>query len=166
LFNAKITAVAHHAPEKVVTNFDLEKVLDTSDEWIRTRTGIRERRVAAKGEATSDLAAVAARKVLDQRRISASALDCIIVATVTPDMFFPSTACVLQEKIGASRACGFKDNRVVRNIDGYANTTAATLPIGLSESYVQRRIKRGDLVLMASFGAGSSWGSVLTRWSF
>jgi 3-oxoacyl-[acyl-carrier-protein] synthase-3 len=329
LFNAKITAVAHHVPEKVVTNFDLEKVLDTSDEWIRTRTGIRERRVAAKGEATSDLAAVAARKVLDQRRISASALDCIIVATVTPDMFFPSTACVLQNKIGASRAWGFdlsgacagflfalataaqfihsgahrkvlvvgadvmtsildptdrntyvlfgdgagavlleptgpgekgvldfilrcdgsgaqylympgggsrhpathktvdrkmhfvhqdgravfksavqgmadvsaeilarnkltaedirlyiphqanlriidaavermgiKDDRVVRNIDRYANTTAATIPIGLSESHEQRRIKRGDLVLMASFGAGFTWGSVLTRWSF
>jgi 3-oxoacyl-[acyl-carrier-protein] synthase-3 len=107
LFNAKITAVAHHVPKKVVTNFDLEKSLDTSDEWIRTRTGIRERRMAAKGEATSDLAAAAARKVLEQRRVSASALDCIIVATVTPDMFFPSTACVLQEKIGASRAWGF-----------------------------------------------------------
>ena len=66
MYNAKITAVSYHVPEKVVTNLDLEKSLDTSDEWIRTRTGIRERHVAAKGEATSDLAASAARKLLEQ----------------------------------------------------------------------------------------------------
>ena len=107
MLNAKITAVAHYVPEHVVTNFDLEKKLETSDEWIRTRTGIRERHVVAKGQATSDLAAEAARKVLEQRGLPASAIDCIVVATVTPDMFFPSTACLLQNKIGASRAWGF-----------------------------------------------------------
>ena len=328
LLNAKITAVAHHLPAKVVTNLDLEKKLDTTDEWIRTRTGIRERRMAAKGEASSDLAAAAARKVLQQRGIPASEIDCIIVATVTPDMFFPSTACVLQDKIGASRAWGFDlsgacagflfavstaaqfihsgahdkvlvvgadvmtsildptdrntyvlfgdgagavlmeptkpdekgvldfvlrcdgsggkylcmpgggslhpathksvdrkmhfvhqdgravfkaavqgmadvsveilsrnnltasdislfvphqanlriidaaaerlgidSSRVVRNIDLYANTTAATIPIGISESYQQGRLQRGDLLLMASFGAGFTWGSVLVQWS-
>jgi 3-oxoacyl-[acyl-carrier-protein] synthase-3 len=328
LFNAKITAVAHHVPEHIVTNHDLEKTLETSDEWIRTRTGIRERHVAAKGQATSDLAAEAARKVLEQRGLPASAIDCIVVATVTPDMFFPSTACLLQNKIGASRAWGFDlsgacagfvfavataaqfihsgayktvlvvgadvmtsildpadrntyvlfgdgagavlmeptepgekgvldfilrcdgaggeflrmpgggslhpathrtverkmhyvhqdgravfksavqgmadvsaeilarnnltaedislyiphqanmriidaaverlgiaNDRVVRNIDRYANTTAATIPIGLSESYDCRRIRRGDLVLMATFGAGFTWGSVLLSWN-
>ncbi|MGD0309181.1 MAG: beta-ketoacyl-ACP synthase III [Acidobacteriota bacterium] len=328
MFNAKITAVAHHVPEHIVTNHDLEKTLETSDEWIRTRTGIRERRVAARGQATSDLAAVAARKALDQRGLPASAIDCIVVATVTPDMFFPSTACLLQNKIGASRAWGFDlsgacagfvfavataaqfihsgahktvlvvgadvmtsildpadrntyvlfgdgagavlmeptepgekgvldfilrcdgaggeflrmpgggslhpathrtverkmhyvhqdgravfksavqgmadvsaeilarnnltaadislyiphqanmriidaaverlgiaNDRVVRNIDRYANTTAATIPIGLSESYDCRRIRRGDLVLMATFGAGFTWGSVLLSWN-
>jgi 3-oxoacyl-[acyl-carrier-protein] synthase-3 len=328
LFNAKITAVAHYVPEHVVTNLDLEKTLETSDEWIRTRTGIRERRVAAKGQATSDLAAVAARRALEQRGLPASAIDCIIVATVTPDMFFPSTACLLQNKIGASRAWGFDlsgacsgfvfavataaqfihsgahktvlvvgadvmtsildpadrntyvlfgdgagavlmeptepgekgvldfilrcdgaggeflrmpgggslhpatqrtverkmhyvhqdgravfksavqgmadvsaeilarnsltaedirlyiphqanmriidaaverlgiaNDRVVRNIDRYANTTAATIPIGLSESYDGRRIRRGDFVLMATFGAGFTWGSVLLSWN-
>jgi 3-oxoacyl-[acyl-carrier-protein] synthase-3 len=328
LLNAKITAVAHYVPEHVVTNFDLEKKLETSDEWIRTRTGIRERHVVAKGQATSDLAAEAARKVLEQRGLPASAIDCIVVATVTPDMFFPSTACLLQNKIGASRAWGFDlsgacagfvfavataaqfihsgahktvlvvgadvmtsildptdrntyvlfgdgagavlmeptepgekgvldfilrcdgaggeflrmpgggslhpathktvdrkmhyvhqdgravfksavqvmtdvsaeilarngmtaedirlyvphqanmriidaaverlgiaNDRVVRNIDRYANTTAATIPIGLSESYESRRIGRGDLVLMASFGAGFTWGSVLLSWN-
>ncbi len=107
MYNAKITAVAFHVPEKVVTNRDLEQFLDTTDEWIRTRTGIRERHVVAKGEATSDLAAAAARKLLHQRGIAASEIDCIIVATVTPDMFFPSTACLLQSKIGASNAWGF-----------------------------------------------------------
>lgn len=107
MHNAKITAVAYHAPEKVVTNHDLEKIMETSDEWIQTRTGIRERHVVAKGEATSDLAAAATRKLLAQRGIAASEIDCIIVATVTPDMFFPSTACLLQDKVGAVNAWGF-----------------------------------------------------------
>lgn len=107
MFRAKITGAAFHAPEKVVTNHDLEKILDTSDEWIRTRTGIRERHIAAKGEAASDLGAAAARKLLCQRGMEAAEIDCIIVATVTPDMFFPSTACLLQDKIGAVNAWGF-----------------------------------------------------------
>ena len=107
MYNAKITAVAFHVPEKVVTNHDLEKLLDTSDEWIRSRTGIHERHTVAKGEATSDLAAAAARKLLKQRGIHASDIDCIIVATVTPDMLFPSTACIVQHKIGATHAWGF-----------------------------------------------------------
>jgi len=316
--------VGHHVPAKVVTNKDLEKCLDTSDEWIRTRTGIRERHVAAPGEATSDLAAVAALAALAQRGIGPEEIDCIIVATVTPDMFFPSTACVLQEKLGARNAWGFdlsgacagfvyalatasqfvhcrsyrkvlvvgaevmtsiirptdrntsvlfgdgagaalvepgepgiidfvlrcdgsggrylympaggslhpataetvrknmhyvhqdgravfkaavqgmvdvsqeilernrlsaaeialylphqanlrivnaaaerlgiEDSRVVRNIDRYANTTAATIPIGLSEACASGKLKKGDLVLMASFGAGFTSGSLLLRW--
>jgi 3-oxoacyl-[acyl-carrier-protein] synthase-3 len=104
---AKITAVSHFLPERRVTNKDLEKIVDTSDEWIVERTGIRERRIAAKGQATSDLAAGAARGVLEKRGIDASELDLIIVATVTPDMFFPSSACLVQNKIGASRAWAF-----------------------------------------------------------
>jgi 3-oxoacyl-[acyl-carrier-protein] synthase-3 len=102
-----ITAVAHHVPERRVTNEDLEKTIDTTDQWIVERTGIRERRLVEPGHATSDLAAEASRLVLAQRGIGADAIDLIIVATVTPDMFFPSTACVLQEKIGASNAWGF-----------------------------------------------------------
>jgi len=328
LYNAKITATAHYVPKKVVTNEDLEKFLDTSDEWIRTRTGIRQRHMVEKGVATSDLAAEASRRLLERRGISASEIDCIIVATVTPDMFFPSTACILQEKIGARNAWGFdlsgactgfvyalaaavqfvhsgahrkvlvagadvmtsilnpqdrntyvlfgdgagvalveptspgeegildfilrsdgsggkylympgggslnppthetvqkkmhyvhQDGRavfkyavvgmaevsleilkrnnfcasdvvlyvphqansrivdaavermgldkskVVLNIDRYANTTAATIPIGLSEACERDRVRRGDLVLMASFGAGFTWGSLLLRWA-
>lgn len=326
MYNAKITAVAFHVPEKVVSNHDLEKILDTSDEWIRTRTGIRERRIAAPGEATSDLAAAAAQKLLRRRGISASEIDCIIVATVTPDMHFPSTACVLQQKIGANNAWGFdlsgactgfifavatasqflhsgacrkvlvigadlmssildptdrntyvlfgdgagaalleptepgeegiidfilrcdgsggkyllmpgggslfpathrtvdekmhfvhQDGRVVfkfavqgmadiscelldrhrmtpsqlalyvphqanlriidaaverlgldsrkvvRNIDRFANTTAATIPIGIAEAFEQKRIRKGDYILAASFGAGFTSGSLLFR---
>jgi 3-oxoacyl-[acyl-carrier-protein] synthase-3 len=328
LYNAKITAVAFHVPEKVVTNRDLEKTLDTSDEWIQTRTGICERHVVARGEATSDLAAAATRKLLKQRGISASELDCIIVATVTPDMLFPSTACVLQDKIGATNAWGFDlsgacsgfvyavatatqfvhcgtykkilvvgadvmtsildpadrntyvlfgdaagavlmeptesgekgvidfllrsdgsgrkhlympgggslhpsthhtvdrkmhyvhqdgrvvfkfavqgmidismelldrnhiapadlalfiphqanmriidaaverlglaDGKVVRNIDRYANTTAATVPVGLAEAWQQKRIRKGDYILFATFGAGFTSGSLLFRWA-
>jgi 3-oxoacyl-[acyl-carrier-protein] synthase-3 len=327
LFQTKITAVTHHVPEKIVTNFDLAERLDTSDEWIRTRTGIETRHVAAEGEATSDLAAAAATKLLEQRGISASEIDCIIVATVTPDMFFPSTACVLQDKIGACNAWGFDlsgacagfvyavatgaqfvhsgahqkvlvvgadvmtsildpqdrntsvlfgdgagavllektdpgetgivdfllrtdgsggkylhmpaggslhpatcetvekkmhfvhqdgravfkaavqgmaevsaeilrrnklsasdvtlyiphqanlrivdaaaerlgldRSRVVRNIDRFANTTAATIPIGLSEAYAKKNIGPGDTVLFATFGAGFTSGSLLLRW--
>jgi 3-oxoacyl-[acyl-carrier-protein] synthase III len=107
LRRAKITAVSHYLPERRVTNKELEKIVDTSDEWIVERTGIRERHVVAKGQATSDLAAAAAERVLQQRGISAAEVDLIIVATVTPDMFFPSTACIVQNKIGAKKAWGF-----------------------------------------------------------
>jgi 3-oxoacyl-[acyl-carrier-protein] synthase III len=104
---AKITAVSHYLPERRVTNKDLEQIVETSDEWIVTRTGIHERRVVADGQATSDLGAAASKRLLEQRGIDATELDLIIVATVTPDMFFPSTACLLQTKIGATKAWGF-----------------------------------------------------------
>src|SRR5215470_14148011 len=107
LRRAKITAVSHYVPDRCVTNQDLEKIVDTSDEWIFERTGIRERRVVAKGQATSDLGAAAARAVLEKRRIDPSELDLIIVATVTPDMAFPSSACLVQHKIGAKNAWAF-----------------------------------------------------------
>jgi 3-oxoacyl-[acyl-carrier-protein] synthase III len=328
LYNAKITAAAFHVPARVVPNVELEEFLDTTDSWIQARTGIRQRHHVAKGEATSDLATAAARKALEQRGIPAADIDCIIVATVTPDMFFPSTACLLQHKIGAVNAWGFdlsgacagfifacatatqfihsgayrkilvvgadvmssiinpKDRgtyvlfgdaagavifeptepgeegvidfvlridgsggqflrmpaggslnpataetvqqdlhfvhqdgrsvfkyavqkmaeisqevldrnkftaadlalfaphqansriidaaverlgldpaRCVRNIDRYANTTAATIPIGLAESSQQGRLAKGDLVLMTSVGAGFTLGSLLLRWS-
>jgi len=103
---AAITSVGHYVPPKVLTNFDLEKMVDTNDEWIRTRTGISERRVA-EGGATSDLAVPAVQLLLKNRGIGAEELDVIIFATVTPDMFFPATACVLQDKIGAKKAWGF-----------------------------------------------------------
>jgi 3-oxoacyl-[acyl-carrier-protein] synthase III len=310
---AKITAVSHYLPERRVTNNDLEKIVDTSDEWILERTGIRERRVAAKGQATSDLAAAAAQRLLEKRGMHASELDLIIVATVTPDMFFPSSACLVQNKIGAKNAWGFdlsqfissgthkkilvigadvmtsildfqdratcvlfgdgagavllepvedgeqgiidfvlksdggggqflympgggslnptsaetvakkmhyvyqdgrsvfkyavrgmaevsqqilakhrlspKDlklyiphqanlriisaavdkmgldpSQVAINIDRYANTTAGTIPICLSEAVECKKIQAKDLILLASFGAGFTWGSLLLRW--
>jgi 3-oxoacyl-[acyl-carrier-protein] synthase-3 len=327
LRRAKITAVSHHVPERRVTNHDLAKIVDTSDEWIHDRTGIRERRIADKGIGASDLGAKAAQKLLEQRGIDASEVDLIIFATVTPDMFFPASACLVQDKIGASRAWGFDlsgacsgflyalstgaqfiatgahrkvlvigadimtsiinfqdratcvlfgdgagavlleaaedgeegiidfmlrcdgsggqylympaggslnpssvetvqkkmhyvhqdgrnvfkfavrgmveisqdilsknrvsiediklyiphqanmriiraamdklhmdESRVAINIDKYANTTAATIPICLSEAIESKRVQRSDYILMASFGAGFTWGSVLLRW--
>jgi 3-oxoacyl-[acyl-carrier-protein] synthase-3 len=327
LRRTKITAVGHYLPERRVTNKDFEKTLDTSDQWIFERTGIRERRFVEKGVGTSDLAAEAAKQLLQQRGIEASELDLIVVGTVTPDMFFPSTACLVQTKIGAKNAWGFdlsgacsgfiyalttgaqfiasgahkkvlvigadvmtsivdpedratcvlfgdgagavllepcegdergiidsimrsdgvggqylympaggslnpasaetvkkkmhyvhqdgknvfkyavrgmadvsheillknsidsKDvklyiphqanlriiqaavdrmkldsSRVAINIDKFANTTAATIPICISEAAENKSLKKGDLVLLASFGAGFTWGSLLFSW--
>ena len=102
-----IIGVGEYLPSKVLTNVDLEKMVDTSDEWITTRTGIKERRVAASTEAASDLAAKAAMQALMHAGLSSAALDMIIVATVTPDMQFPSTACLVQRAIGAKNAACF-----------------------------------------------------------
>ncbi len=101
-----ITAVGHYVPEKVLSNADLEKMVDTSDEWIRTRTGIYERRILENG-AVSDMAVKAIDSMLKNRGIGPEEIDLIVVATITPDMFFPSTACIIQEKIGAKKAWGF-----------------------------------------------------------
>jgi 3-oxoacyl-[acyl-carrier-protein] synthase III len=103
---ATITAVGHHVPEKVLSNHDLEKLVNTTDEWIRTRTGISERRIYDQGP-TSDLGAAAVQSLLNNRGVSADSVDLIIVATVTPDMFFPSTACRIQEKVQAKKAWAF-----------------------------------------------------------
>ncbi|HUC91012.1 MAG TPA: beta-ketoacyl-ACP synthase III [Paenibacillus sp.] len=96
-----------YVPERVLTNQQLERMVETNDEWIVTRTGIRERRIAAKDEATSDLAYQASKRALDAAGLTAEDIDLIIVATVTPDMFFPSTACLLQDKLGARKAAAF-----------------------------------------------------------
>lgn len=105
--NAKITATAHHVPKRVMTNFELEKLVDTSDEWIRTRTGITQRHIAAKNEASSDLSSEVAEQLLKNRGIAADEIDIIIIATVTPDHFTPSTAAIVQNNIGAKNAWGF-----------------------------------------------------------
>jgi 3-oxoacyl-[acyl-carrier-protein] synthase III len=102
-----IIGTGSYLPERVLTNADLEKMVDTSDQWIITRTGIKERRIAADREHTSDLAAKAALAALESAGISAAEVDLILVATVTPDMFFPSTACFVQAKIGAKKAACF-----------------------------------------------------------
>ncbi len=326
MIRAAITGVASYVPEKILTNFDLEKLVDTNDEWIVSRTGIRERHVAADGEASSDMSIQAVNKLLRETGTKADEIDAIIVATVTPDMLFPSTAALIQHKIGATKAwgydlsgacsgflfalksggsliqtghkkvivvgvdtmssildytdrntcilfgdgagavlleptedenygiiddllfidgsgadalhmkaggsrkpathatidarehyiwqdgksvfkrastdmaevsaailkknnfksedvaifiphqankriidmaarkAGFSDEQVLINIDKYGNTTAATLPLGLDEVVKEKRIKDGDLVLLAAFGAGYTWGSILLRY--
>lgn len=104
---AKITALGCHTPERVLSNYDLEKLVETSNEWILERTGIAERRIADPGEATSDLAVKAACAALANRGIPGSEIDSILLCTVTPDMLFPSTACLVQNRIGAKGAWGF-----------------------------------------------------------
>lgn len=103
----QILGIGSYVPERVLTNFDLEKMVDTSDEWIKTRTGIEERRIAPAEHATSDLAYEAAKKALKAARLKPEKIDIIIVATITPDHAFPSTACLVQEKLGANNAFGF-----------------------------------------------------------
>ena len=107
LRRAQISALGTYVPPRLLTNTDLEKMVDTNDQWIRDRTGIRERHLVDKGVATSDLAVEAAKQALSNRGINASDLDAILVATVTPDMFFPSTACLVQHKLGAKNVWGF-----------------------------------------------------------
>ena len=104
---AKITALGCYTPPRLLTNADLEKIVDTTDEWIMSRTGVRQRHIADPDVATSDLAVEAARAALAQRGIDAAELDAIIVCTVTPDMMSPSTACLVQHRLGAKGAWGF-----------------------------------------------------------
>ncbi len=123
---ATITAVGCYTPERILTNADLEKMVDTNDQWIIERTGIRERHIAPPEMATSDMAVEAAKVVLEQRGIGAAELDAILLCTVTPDMFFPSTACLVQHRLGAKKAWGFD---LVAACSGfvYGITTAAHL---------------------------------------
>ncbi|MGD6775938.1 MULTISPECIES: beta-ketoacyl-ACP synthase III [Bacillaceae] len=105
--NAGILGIGRYVPEKILTNADLEKMVDTTDEWIKTRTGIEERRIATDDVDTSHMAYYAAEKALKDAGITAEELDMIIVATVTPDNPFPSVACMIQERLGAKKACAF-----------------------------------------------------------
>jgi 3-oxoacyl-[acyl-carrier-protein] synthase III len=104
---AAITAVAAYVPDQVLSNADLARTLDTSDEWIVTRTGIRERRIGRPGETTSTMGAEAVRRLMAQRRLAPDGVDALIVATVTPDMLFPATACLIQDQLGLTQTWGF-----------------------------------------------------------
>ena len=324
--NAKITATAHSTPERVMTNFDIEKLVDTSDKWIRSRTGITQRHVVSENEASSDISTRIALSLIKKSGIDPDEIDVIIIGTVTPDHFTPSTAALVQKNIGASNAwgydlsaacsgflygletgsnfiasgkykkimvigvdimtsildfqdrdtcvifgdggggvileptssksgivdsilhmdgsggeylivpgggsrmpatkrsvddrahyikqdgktvfkhavkgmadvsekilsrnnltgddialfiphqankriidsaanrCGISEEKVLINIDRYGNTTAGTIPIAINEAINDKRIKDGDYVLLASFGAGFTWGSILLKW--
>src|ERR687891_2453807 len=104
---AKITGLATYVPPRLLRNSDLEKLVDTNNEWILERTGIEERHIVDKGVATSDIAAEAIKKLLKEKELSPDDIDLVIIATVTPDMLFPSTACLVQHKIGAKKMWGF-----------------------------------------------------------
>ena len=104
---ARILGTGHAVPDKVLTNADLERIVETTDEWITTRTGMKQRHVAAEGEATSDFATEAARRALEMAGVEPSDLDMILCGTVSPDMLFPATACLVQERLGAKKAFAF-----------------------------------------------------------
>lgn len=126
MHNVKISAIGTYVPPRVLTNHDLEKMVETSDQWILERTGIRERHIAAPDMATSDMAVEAARRALEMRGIDAGEIDAILLCTVTPDHFFPSTACLVQDRLGAKRAWGF-DLIAACSSFVYGLTTAAHL---------------------------------------
>jgi len=107
MIRSRIVGTGSYLPEKVLTNEELEKIVDTTDEWILTRTGIRERRITANGQASSTLATNAARRALEMAGVSPEELDIIVVGTVTPDMFFPSVGCLVQDALGAKKAVAF-----------------------------------------------------------
>jgi 3-oxoacyl-[acyl-carrier-protein] synthase III len=138
-YSAIITAVERYLPDKVLTNQELEKRVDTSDEWIRERTGISERRIM-EGQPTSYMAAQVARKIMATRQLDPAEIDLIIVATVTADMSFPSTACLVQDEIGASRAWGF---------DLSAACTGFVYALATGAQFIQNGVHRKVLVIGA-----------------
>lgn len=117
-----------YVPEKIMTNYDLEKLVDTSNEWIVERTGIRQRHIAAPEQATSDLAFIAAQRALDDANLKAEDLDLIVVASESPDMKFPSVACMLQDRLGASHAAAFDLGAGARDLPMPAGLSARPLP--------------------------------------
>lgn len=139
-FNAGIIGTGSNLPEKVMTNFDLEKIVDTSDEWIRTRTGISERRIADEFTATSDIASKAALNALENSGVSAQDIDLIVVATVTPDMAFPSTACFVQKNIGAVNSTAF---------DIGAGCSGFIYGLSLADSFIKSGVYKNVLVIGA-----------------
>jgi len=144
-----IIGVGEYLPEKKLTNADLEKIVDTSDDWITTRTGIKERHLVSEGQATSDLAFKAAEKALANAKIKPEELDLIIVATITPDMPFPSTAAILQDKLGAKKAAAF---------DLSAACAGFVYGLAAAEKFIAASVYKNALVV------GSETLSSITDW--
>lgn len=135
---ANIIGCGSYLPQKVLTNADLEKMVDTTDEWITTRTGIKERRMADPGEAASDLGSKAALKALEMARLNPEEIDCIIVATITPDLPFPATACFIQEKLKAKNACAF---------DISAACSGFIYALAIAQAFIENKTYKNILVV-------------------
>lgn len=150
LFRAEVAGTGMYVPEKRLTNADLEKMLDTSDEWIRTRTGIGERRLAAEEESSSTMGAQAGKRALASAGIEASDLDLIIVCTSTPDVLFPATACFIQKELGADRAAAF---------DLSAVCSGFVFGLSVAEQYLKSGRYRHILLI------GSETNSRIVDWS-
>ncbi|MGL4391904.1 MAG: beta-ketoacyl-ACP synthase III [Fusobacteriaceae bacterium] len=161
--NVGIVGIGSYVPEKIITNFDFEKIVDTSDDWIRTRTGIEERRFASVEQGASDLCAEAAKKALANARISASEIELIIVATCTPDHLIPSTACLVQKKIGADKAAAFDLNAACTGFVYALSTANAFVKAGVYKKVLviggetfSRIIDMQDRNTAILFGDGAS----------
>lgn len=162
LRRVQISSLAIAVPSRVLTNSDLEKMVDTSDEWILKRTGIRERHIAGAGVATSDLAAEAARSAIGQARLTPSDIEFLVVGTITPDMCFPSTACLVQDKIGAGAAWGFDLGAACCGFT-YALTTAVQMvatgahehALAIGADVMSRIIDYEDRTTCVIFGDGA-----------
>jgi len=137
---AAITGVGAYVPPRILTNKDLEKMVDTSDEWITTRTGIKERRIADEETATSDMAVKAAEEALQKANLEVEEIDLIVVATITPDMLFPSTACIVQDKLGARKAACF---------DLSAGCTGFIYGISVAAQFIENGTYQNALVIGA-----------------
>jgi 3-oxoacyl-[acyl-carrier-protein] synthase-3 len=137
---SRILATGSALPERVLTNADLEKFVDTSDEWIRERTGIRQRHIAADGETTGDLSTMAAQRALDAAGVKASELDLIVLGTTTPDIIFPSTACLVQHRLGANGCAAFDVN---------AACSGFVYALGIADKFIRSGQSKKVLVIGA-----------------
>ena len=165
---ARIAGTGSYLPEKVLTNEDLTKFVDTSDEWIAARTGIRERHVAAEGETTSDLAFHAATRALEAAGITAQEVDLIVVGTTTPDLIFPSTACLLQHRLGASGCPAFDVNAACSGFiyaltvaDKFIRSGAAKTVLVVGAETLTRMLDWNDRATCVLFGDGA--GAVVLK---
>jgi len=140
MLRSRIIGTGSYLPDRILTNVDLEKQMDTTDEWIRARTGIRERRIAAEGETTSDMATHAARCVVEKAGIRPSSIDLIILATATPDMAFPSSACIVQHRLGISGVAAF---------DISAACSGFIYGLGIADQFIRTGTVRTVLVIGA-----------------
>ena len=165
---ARIAGTGSYLPEKVLTNADLAKFVDTSDEWIVSRTGIRERHVAAEGETTGDLAYHAAVRALEAAGVDASELDLIVLGTTTPDLIFPSTACLLQHRLGANGCPAFDVNAACSGFiyalsvaDKFIRSGAAKTALVVGAETLTRMLDWNDRSTCVLFGDGA--GAVVLK---
>jgi len=165
---SRIVGTGSHLPEKVLTNDDLAKIVETSDEWIATRTGIRQRHIAAEGETTGDLAFHAAQRALEAAGVSADELDLIVVGTTTPDLVFPSTACLLQARLGALGCAAFDVNAACSGFiyalgvaDKFVISGAAKTVLVVGAETLTRMVDWEDRTTCVLFGDGA--GAVVLK---
>lgn len=159
---ARILGTGSYLPERVLTNADLEKLVETSDEWIRDRTGIEQRHIAADGQTTSDLAVIAAQRALEAAGVTAAEVDLIVVGTTTPDVIFPSTACLVQQRLGIAGCGAFDVNAACTGFvyalsvaDKFVRTGAAKRALVIGAETLTRMLDWGDRTTCVLFADGA-----------